>query len=110
MKRQRHAVHREGEQRLGVAHLANRQRVGLSAVSVGRLMARMGLSPQRPLYRAYQQDSEAVRRWKDEEYPAIAARAAAEGATICFADEGGIRSDHHAGPPGRRPARPRSCR
>ena len=48
--------------------------VGLLAVSAGRLLARMGLSPQRPACRAYQQDSEAVRRWKQEEYPAIAAR------------------------------------
>lgn len=71
--------------------------VGLSIVSVGRLLAKMGLSPQRPAYRAYQQDSEAVRRWKEEEYPAIAAAAAAEGAAIWFADEAGIRSDHHAG-------------
>jgi transposase len=71
--------------------------VGLSVVSVGRLLAKMGLSPQRPAYRAYQQDGEKVRRWKEEEYPAIAAQAAAEGATIYFADEAGIRSDHHAG-------------
>ena len=71
--------------------------VGLSAVSVGRLLAKMGMSPQRPLWRAYQQDPEAVARWKQEEYPAIAAPAAAAGAAIYFADEAGIRSDHHAG-------------
>jgi len=71
--------------------------VGLSVVSAGRLLAKMGLSPQRPAWRAYQQDSEAVRRWKEEEYPAIAAQAAAEGASIWFADEAGIGSDHHAG-------------
>jgi transposase len=71
--------------------------VGLSAVSVGRLLAKMGLSPQRPVWRAYQQDPEAVRRWQEEDYPSIAAQAAAEGATIWFADEAGIRSDHHAG-------------
>ena len=35
--------------------------------------------------------------WKKETYPQIAARAAAEGATIYFADEAGIRSGHHAG-------------
>ena len=34
-----------------------------------------------------------MRRWKEAEYPAIAA----EGAAIYFADEAGIRSDHHAG-------------
>ena len=71
--------------------------VGLPAVSAGRLPARMGLSPQRPACRACQQDSEAVRRWKQEEHPAIAARAAAAGAAICFAGEAGIRSGHHAG-------------
>jgi transposase len=71
--------------------------VGLSEVSVGRLLAKMGMSPQRPPYRAYQQDPEAVERWKKETYPEIAARAAAEGATIYLADEAGIRSDHHAG-------------
>jgi transposase len=34
--------------------------VKLSVVSVGRLLRVMGLSPQRPLRRAYQQDPEAV--------------------------------------------------
>ena len=71
--------------------------VALSVVSVGRLLRKLGLSPQRPLYRAYQQNPEAVERWKSEEYPAIRAQAEAEGATIYFADEAGIRSDHHAG-------------
>lgn len=59
----------------------------------------MGLSPQRPVWRAYQQDPEAVARWKEQEHPAIAAAAAAAGATIYFADEAGIRSGHHAGIP-----------
>jgi transposase len=45
--------------------------VALSVVSVGRLLRTMGLSPQRPLYRAYQQNPEAVQRWKDEQFPAI---------------------------------------
>ncbi len=72
-------------------------KVALSVVSVGRLLRKLGLSPQRPLYRAYQQNPEAVERWKSEEYPAIRAQAAAEGATIYFADEAGIRSDYHAG-------------
>src|ERR687897_502978 len=33
--------------------------VALSEVSVGRLLRKLGLSPQRPLYRAYQQNPEA---------------------------------------------------
>jgi transposase len=81
--------------------------VRLSEVSVGRLLRRLGLSPQRPLYRAYQQNPEAVARWKAEEYPAIRERAAEVGATVYFADEAGVRSDYHAGttwaPVGRTP-------
>src|SRR5215218_2157877 len=54
--------------------------VRLSEVSVGRLLRKLGLSPQRPLYRAYQQNPEAVARWKAETYPAIRAEAARLGA------------------------------
>jgi transposase len=71
--------------------------VALSVVSVGRLLRKPGLSPQRPLHRAYQQNPEAVERWKREEYPAIRAAAEEEGGTVYFADEAGIRSDYHAG-------------
>jgi transposase len=71
--------------------------VRLSEVSVGRLLRKLGLSPQRPLYRAYQQNPQAVRRWKAEEYPQIRAQAQQVGATIYFADEAGVRSDYHAG-------------
>lgn len=72
-------------------------KVALSVVSVGRLLKKMGLSPQRPLYRAYEQNPEAVQRWKTETYPAIRAEAERCGATIFFADEAGIRSDYHSG-------------
>jgi len=47
--------------------------VALSVVSVGRLLRAMGLSPQRPLHRAYQLNPEAVARWKKEEFAAIRA-------------------------------------
>src|SRR6266508_488040 len=81
--------------------------VRLSEVSVGRLLRKLGLSPQRPLYRAYQQNPEAVARWKAEIYPQLRAEAAQAGATISFADEAGVRSDYHAGttwaPVGRTP-------
>jgi hypothetical protein len=60
--------------------------VRLSVVSVGRLLRKLGLSPQRPLYRADQQNPEAVARWKAETYPAIGAEAAGVGARISFAD------------------------
>ena len=81
--------------------------VNLSEVSVGRLMRRLGFTPQRPMYRAWQQDAALVERWQTEQYPLIAARAKKENALIFFADESGMRSDHHAGttwaPAGRTP-------
>ena len=71
--------------------------VKYSEVQVGRLMKQLGFSPQRPLYRAYQQDPEAVEEWKKVIYPKIRALATEEGASIFFEDEAGIRTDHHSG-------------
>src|SRR5215211_5339279 len=62
----------------------------LSEVSVGRLLRKLGLSPQRPLYRAYQQNPQVVARWKAELYPQLRAEAAQVDATISFADEAGV--------------------
>ena len=71
--------------------------VEMTPQGVGKLLHRLGLSPQRPLYRAYQQDPEAVRRWKEEQFPEIRAQARREGAEVYFGDESGVRTDHHAG-------------
>jgi transposase len=72
-------------------------KVRLSEVSVGRWLKKMGLSPQKPLRRAYQQDSERVQKWKEEEYPKICRLAKKEKATVYFGDEASVRSDHHSG-------------
>jgi transposase len=71
------------------------QRFGakLSLASVGVLLARLGLTPQKPLQRAYQRDPEAIERWQRETYPALVRRAKAEKAEICFWDESGFRAD-----------------
>ena len=71
--------------------------VRLSEVSVGRLLRKLGLSPQRPLRRAYQQDKELVERWLKETFPKIRQFARKEGATIYFGDEASVRSDYHSG-------------
>jgi transposase len=91
-----------------IAELIRREfGVRLSLSGVGRLLRRLGLSPQRPLWRAWQADPQAVERWKREQFPAIRAQAKKDGATIYFADEAGLRSDYHAGttwaPVGRTP-------
>ncbi len=55
------------------------------------------MSCYRLLFRAYQQNTDAVNRWMHDEFTKIAAQAKAEGASIFFADEAGIRSDYYAG-------------
>jgi transposase len=67
--------------------------VSLSLATVGTLLARLGLTPQKPLQRAYQRNPEAIERWKRESYPAIAQEAKETQADIYFWDESGFRAD-----------------
>lgn len=69
----------------------------LSVTSVGRLLKQLGLTCQRPLFRATEQNPEQLRRWREQEYPSIRQQAQQEGAAIYFGDEAGVRSDYHAG-------------
>ena len=71
--------------------------IQLSRSSVGRLMEQLGLSAQRPLWRAYQQNPKAVSKWLKDEYPRICAEAKRRGALVFFGDEAGVRSDAHSG-------------
>lgn len=73
--------------------IAQRFEVHLSLASIGALLARQGLTPQKPLQRAYQRDPEAIARWQRETYPAIARRAKRDRADIHFWDESGFRAD-----------------
>ena len=66
-------------------------RLGLTAV--GALLAKLGLTAQKPLERAYQRDPQAIERWQRETFPAIASQARREGAEIFFWDESGFRAD-----------------
>lgn len=79
--------------------LAIRKQFGieLSESSVGRLLRQLGLTCQKPLCRACQQNSAAVQQWKKKDYPHIQKRAKKRGASIYFEDESSIRSDFHSG-------------
>jgi transposase len=72
------------EQKFGI-------KLGLTAI--GQLLAKLGLTPQKPLQRAYQRDPEAIEKWQRERYPAIARQARMEQADVFFWDESGFRAD-----------------
>ena len=71
--------------------------VKLSLATVGRILHQLGMSPQRPVYRAWQADPAAVEAWKQTTYPAIVAAAKRQDAAIFFGDEASVRTDYHAG-------------
>jgi transposase len=73
--------------------VAQRFEVTLSLASIGALLARQGLTPQKPLQRAYQRDPEAIERWVQSTYPTISRQAKRERAEVFFWDESGFRAD-----------------
>ena len=66
-------------------------RLGLTAV--GELLAKLGLTPQKPLQRACQRDPEAIEKWRREMFPSIAREAKEAGGEVYFWDESGFRAD-----------------
>src|SRR5512132_4304487 len=81
--------------------------VRLSEVSVGRLLRKLGLSPQRPLYRAYQQNPQAVARRKAETYPSFAPKPPWWAPPSTSPTRPGCARTTTPAPPGRRSGRPR---
>jgi transposase len=77
--------------------IKKRFRVRISKWTVGRLLKQWGMSPQKPVKKAYQQQPAVVKNWLDKEYPQIARKAAREKAEIHWGDEMGVRSDDQIG-------------
>jgi transposase len=73
--------------------IADKFGVNLSITAVGKLLARLGLTPQKPLKRAYERDPIAIEAWKSQVFPRLAKRAKRLGADIYFWDESGFRAD-----------------
>jgi transposase len=73
--------------------IADKFAANLGVTAVGKLLAKLGLTPQKPLKRAYERDPAAIEAWKHDTYPDIAKRAKKRGAEICFWDESGFRAD-----------------
>lgn len=60
--------------------------------TVGEYLKRWGFTPQKPVKRAYEQSSQAVKKWLETDYPAIVSRARQEKAEIHWGDETGIQT------------------
>lgn len=73
--------------------IADKMKVALGLTAVGRLLAGLAITPQKPLRRAYERDPAAVDLWLKETYPTLRKRAKRLGATIFFLDEAGFQSD-----------------
>lgn len=88
------------------------KRLGLSTVQL--YLQRWGMTPQKPLARARERQPAAIQAWLEQDYPAIAKRAKAEGAVIYWGDETGISNQDQIGrsyaPKGRTPAVARTAR
>lgn len=70
-----------------------RFQVKLSVTSTGELLHRLGLTPQKPLRRAYERDEQAVKKWVENVYPKVKKYAKNKGSEIFWLDEATIRSD-----------------
>ena len=71
--------------------------ITLGLTAVGRLLAELEITPQKPLRRAYERDPKAIKRWIETDYPRLQARAKRRNARVFFLDEAGVRSDQVLG-------------
>jgi transposase len=67
--------------------------VVLHATTIARLLRRLGLSPQRPVRRAFRRDEAECRRWVQTAFPAVVRAMRRRQATLLFADETGVHED-----------------
>jgi transposase len=71
--------------------------IEVSVWTAGRYLCKWGFTSHKPIRRAFEQDTEEVRRWLEVEYPRLKALAKRDGAEIYWCDEMGLRSDHATG-------------
>lgn len=72
--------------------IESRYGISLALRTVSDYLRRWGMTPQRPVARAYAQSNASVDKWLKEEYPKIHQRAQNEGATIIWSDETGVQN------------------
>ena len=79
--------------RIVQALIKEKMAMELGLTAVGRLLAGLEITPQKPLRRAYERDPKAVEFWLKQSYPKLKRRAKRLGANIFFLDEAGFQSD-----------------
>lgn len=72
--------------------------VVLHQTTISRLLAKIGITPQKPVRRAFQRDDQECMQWMTEEFPQIVRGARRRQATLLFLDETGV---HEAAAVGR---------
>lgn len=77
--------------------IRKRMGVSLGVTAVGKLLAQLEITPQKPLRRAYERDPEAVAVWVKSKYPRLRRKARKNGAVIFFLDEAGFDSEPRLG-------------
>ena len=75
------------------ALIEERLQIRVCLATVSSILARLEITPQKPLRRAYERDPAAVTQWVEQTYPALRQRARAHGASIFFLDEAGFSSE-----------------
>ena len=83
--------------RIVAALIASQWGIEIGLTAVGRLLARLNITPQKPLRRAYERDPQEVNQWLQETYPKLRVRARKHGAKIFFLDETGFSSEPNLG-------------
>jgi transposase len=71
--------------------------IELNKSTISRLMKKMGLTPQTPLYQSYRKNSGKVSYYLNKRYPKLKQWCAANQSQIFFADESRVRADSHQG-------------
>jgi transposase len=67
--------------------------VRLHKTTVWRLLRQIGLSPQKPVRRAFSRDPDEIHEWTKDVFPGVVREARRKQATLLFLDETGIHED-----------------
>jgi transposase len=77
--------------------IAKNFQINIGLTAIGKMLAKLDITPQKPLRRAYERDPERVEQWVKQTFPALRTRAKKEKAAIFFLDEAGFSSEPNLG-------------